>query len=110
MSSCRISRSGTGCGAKWRRDTNAMLAKRRELIVPYHPEWASCVWHLYVVRVSDREGLKKSLAGAGVDTAIHYPIPLHLQSAYRRLTIPKAAFRSRKRFPLTFYPCRCTPA
>jgi dTDP-4-amino-4,6-dideoxygalactose transaminase len=68
------------------------LEKNGNVIVPYHPEWASVVWHLYVVRVADREGLKKWLADSGVDTAIHYPIPLHLQSAYQSLGYAEGSF------------------
>jgi len=40
------------------------------------------VWHLFVVRVPDRESLVKHLAGLGVQTAIHYPIPPHHQQCY----------------------------
>lgn len=69
-----------------------MLEKHQNVIVPYHPEWSSPVWHLYVVRVADREGLKKWLADSGVDTAIHYPIPLHLQSAYQSLGYAEGSF------------------
>jgi dTDP-4-amino-4,6-dideoxygalactose transaminase len=43
------------------------------------------VWHLYVVRVSDRDDLRRRLAENGVDTGIHYPVPVHLQPAYRHL-------------------------
>jgi dTDP-4-amino-4,6-dideoxygalactose transaminase len=49
---------------------------------PYVPEWSRPVYHLYVVRVTEREALQKQLAEAGVATAIHYPIPLHLTTAY----------------------------
>jgi dTDP-4-amino-4,6-dideoxygalactose transaminase len=69
-----------------------MLQKHQNVIVPYHPEWASAVWHLYVIRVADREGLRKWLGDSGVDTAIHYPIPLHLQSAYRSLGYAEGSF------------------
>ncbi len=41
------------------------------------------VFHLYVVRCGDRDALAKHLAGNGVETAVHYPIPIHLQPAYR---------------------------
>jgi len=43
------------------------------------------VYHLYVVRARQRDKLKHHLAAAGVETAIHYPIPIHLQPAYRAL-------------------------
>jgi len=49
---------------------------------PFCPEWSRPVYHLYVIRVEDREGLQKHLAEAKIDTGIHYPIPLHLQKAY----------------------------
>jgi len=50
---------------------------------PYEPSWSRAVYHLYVVRTEDREGLMAFLKDAGIGTGIHYPIPLHLQKAYR---------------------------
>lgn len=55
------------------------------LTLPYTPDWSRPVYHLYVIRVSNREEFMKELAEAGIGTGIHYPIPLHLQAAYRRL-------------------------
>jgi dTDP-4-amino-4,6-dideoxygalactose transaminase len=52
------------------------------VVTPHQPNWARGVYHLYVIRVRDRERLKKHLAEEKIDTAIHYPIPLHLQKAY----------------------------
>jgi dTDP-4-amino-4,6-dideoxygalactose transaminase len=52
---------------------------------PYEPTWSRAVYHLYVVRTEDREGLMTFLHGEGIGTGIHYPIPLHLQKAYRAL-------------------------
>jgi dTDP-4-amino-4,6-dideoxygalactose transaminase len=43
------------------------------------------VYHLYVVRLEQRDGWRDRLAEAGVQTGVHYPIPLHLQPAYRDL-------------------------
>ena len=40
------------------------------------------VWHLYVVRVRDRDAVQEHLAASGIDTGIHYPIPVHRQPAY----------------------------
>jgi dTDP-4-amino-4,6-dideoxygalactose transaminase len=51
-------------------------------VLPYEPEWAKSVYHLFVVRVQDREQIQRHLAQAHIDTGIHYPIPLHLQKAY----------------------------
>jgi dTDP-4-amino-4,6-dideoxygalactose transaminase len=57
------------------------------LILPFVPEWAEPVWHLYVVRSGDRDGLQSRLGGEGVGTLIHYPIPPHMQEAYCGLVI-----------------------
>jgi dTDP-4-amino-4,6-dideoxygalactose transaminase len=50
--------------------------------IPFEPSWSRAVYHLYVVRVPDREGLMSHMKDAGIGTGIHYPIPLHLQKAY----------------------------
>ncbi len=55
------------------------------LILPHVPGGADPVWHLYVVRSPDRDGLQRRLAEAGVGTLIHYPIPPHMQAAYADL-------------------------
>jgi dTDP-4-amino-4,6-dideoxygalactose transaminase len=49
---------------------------------------AEPVWHLFVVRVAEREALQKKLKDEGVATGIHYPVPLHLQPAYQHRQIP----------------------
>lgn len=57
---------------------------------PYEPSWSRAVYHLYVVRTQNREGMMAHLKTAGIGTGIHYPIPLHLQKAYAHLTgIPR---------------------
>jgi dTDP-4-amino-4,6-dideoxygalactose transaminase len=50
--------------------------------IPFEPSWSRAVYHLYVLRVPDREGLMSHMKDAGIGTGIHYPIPLHLQKAY----------------------------
>jgi dTDP-4-amino-4,6-dideoxygalactose transaminase len=52
------------------------------VVPPCEPSWSRAVYHLYVVRTDDREGLMDHLKKAGIGTGIHYPIPLHLQKAY----------------------------
>jgi dTDP-4-amino-4,6-dideoxygalactose transaminase len=59
---------------------------------PYEPSWSKAVYHLYVVRVENREALMEELKKAGIGTAIHYPIPLHLQKAYASLKYQQGAF------------------
>jgi dTDP-4-amino-4,6-dideoxygalactose transaminase len=55
------------------------------LILPFEPDWSRPVYHLYVVRVEDRQELQSYLKANGIGTGIHYPVPLHLQKAYRPL-------------------------
>jgi dTDP-4-amino-4,6-dideoxygalactose transaminase len=62
------------------------------VVAPSTPEHTRPVYHLYVVRVSDRDSLQKHLAKSGIGTGIHYPVPLHLQEAYRHLQYPVGSF------------------
>jgi dTDP-4-amino-4,6-dideoxygalactose transaminase len=50
-------------------------------ILPHQPG-SKPVYHLYVVRTSNRDELQKHLSDSGIGTGIHYPIPVHLQEAY----------------------------
>jgi dTDP-4-amino-4,6-dideoxygalactose transaminase len=50
------------------------------------------VYHLYVVQVDDRAGVQQALSERGVQTGIHYPIPIHLQQAYADLAKGPGAF------------------
>ena len=62
------------------------LAPLKEfMVIPEEAPWSKGVYHLYVVRVQDREALQAHLAEAGIGTGIHYPIPLHQQKAYQYL-------------------------
>jgi dTDP-4-amino-4,6-dideoxygalactose transaminase len=62
------------------------------LILPTVRSSAEPIWHLFVVRSPRRDALQKQLAGAGVGTLIHYPIPPHLQQAYAAAGWRKGAF------------------
>jgi dTDP-4-amino-4,6-dideoxygalactose transaminase len=53
--------------------------------LPYEPDLAKSVYHLYVVCTANRSGLQDHLNAAGIGSGIHYPIPLHLQKAYSGL-------------------------
>lgn len=54
-----------------------------EIELPLVPEYASPVWHLYVIRSKQRDELKAQLELLGVSTVIHYPTPPHRQSCYQ---------------------------
>jgi dTDP-4-amino-4,6-dideoxygalactose transaminase len=61
------------------------LSKHKRLVLPFVPDWAEPVWHLFIIRHEQRDVLQKALAKAGIGTMIHYPIPPHLQPAYADL-------------------------
>ena len=57
------------------------LAGLSSVLTPKERPGSKSVWHLYTIRAKDREGLADHLKAKGISTAIHYPIPLHLQPA-----------------------------
>src|ERR1700719_2591938 len=70
-----------------------LLAEAKDaIVVPMEASWTKGVYHLYVVRVADREAFQAALAQAGIGTGIHYPIPLHLQKAYESLNFKQGDF------------------
>jgi len=71
---------------------NQLLAAEESIILPHEPAWSRAVYHLFVVRTADREGLMAHLKNAGIGSGIHYPIPLHLQKAYGSLQYRKGDF------------------
>jgi dTDP-4-amino-4,6-dideoxygalactose transaminase len=65
---------------------NRLLARNEALILPYEPSWSRAVYHLYVIRTHNRDGMMRHLKNASIGTGIHYPLPLHLQKAYASLS------------------------
>jgi dTDP-4-amino-4,6-dideoxygalactose transaminase len=63
-----------------------------ELTLPYEPFWSRSVYHLYVVCTTKRDKLQEHLTKSGVGTGIHYPVPLHLQDAYRYMGFKQGDF------------------
>jgi dTDP-4-amino-4,6-dideoxygalactose transaminase len=53
------------------------------LHLPHPADFSEPVWHLFVIRSAQRDELAKALAERGIATKIHYPVPCHLQGAYR---------------------------
>lgn len=62
------------------------------LALPFVPEYAQPVWHLFVVRHPRRDELQKHLTDAGIGTLVHYPVPPHRQEAYRELNHAEGSF------------------
>jgi dTDP-4-amino-4,6-dideoxygalactose transaminase len=56
-----------------------------EVMPPAEMVYGRHVYHLYVVMADNREALRQHLSESGIETGLHYPIPLHLQEAYRSL-------------------------
>ena len=54
--------------------------------------WARHVYHVYTVRTDDRDALQAALKAEGIQTGIHYPLPVHLQPAYADLGYLRGAF------------------
>ena len=62
------------------------------LTLPLEPKWSRSVFHLFVVCLSDRDRLQEHLGKSGIGTGIHYPVPVHLQDAYRCLRFRQGDF------------------
>jgi dTDP-4-amino-4,6-dideoxygalactose transaminase len=79
--------------AKWNAQRRERAAEYNRLfaaaddvaVPPFEPSWSQAVYHLYVIRAEDRDGMMNHLKKVGIGTGIHYPIPLHLQKAYASL-------------------------
>lgn len=79
--------------SEWNRKRRENAARYNELlgaasdslIIPYEPSWSKAIYHLYVIRSADRDGLQSALSAAKIGTKIHYPVTIHLQQAYRSL-------------------------
>lgn len=65
--------------------------KNPAIILPYVPEYAQPVWHLFAIRCKDRDALAEYLADKGIGTNKHYPIPMHLQDCYADLGITEGS-------------------
>jgi dTDP-4-amino-4,6-dideoxygalactose transaminase len=77
---------------------NELLSKVDEVITPTETPYAYHVYHLYVIRIHNRDALRQYLLTKGVATGLHYPIPIHLQPAYRNLGYQKGDFPTTEEF------------
>ena len=65
--------------------------KNPDIILPFVPDYAKPVWHIFAVRTKKREELAAYLADKEISTNKHYPIPMHMQECYKELNIPEGA-------------------
>jgi dTDP-4-amino-4,6-dideoxygalactose transaminase len=61
------------------------LLSSTPLVLPREAPWAESVYHVYVVRHPKRDKLREHLQAKGIGTALHYPLPLHLQKCFSSL-------------------------
>lgn len=69
-----------------------LLSDMPGIAIPTEAEFASSVYHLYVIHADDRDALQQYLTEKGIATGLHYPQPLHRQAAYRHLGHEPGAF------------------
>jgi len=62
------------------------------VVVPEEASYARHIYHIYALRVRNRDKLMSDLAGKGISCGIHYPIPIHLTDAYRFMGLGKGSF------------------
>ena len=67
------------------------LLRPSGVALPFVNNHAEAVWHLFVVRVQDRDGVQNRLQKQGIAAGIHYPVPLHRQPAYKYLNLPEGS-------------------
>jgi dTDP-4-amino-4,6-dideoxygalactose transaminase len=77
---------------RWAAEEYARVLAEAEIVLPNQMDYARHVYHLFVIQAPDRDGLRRLLAEADIETGLHYPIPLHLQQAYRSLGYQEGDF------------------
>jgi len=87
---------------------NRLLANC-DVQTPDEMPWAHHVYHVYTLRIDDRDGMQSALAEQGIQTGIHYPTPVHLQPAYADLdhrtgSFPNAEAAAKQVLSLPLYP------
>ena len=71
---------------------NEQLSNCKEAITPKVSNYSTHVYHIYGVRVKNRDLIYDKLRKKGIGALIHYPIPLHLQKAYKELRYKRGDF------------------
>ena len=72
--------------------------KETGIIFPTEASGGNHVFHLYVIRTEQRDRLMEYLGSQGVQTLIHYPVPIHLMPAYRALKIQMKHFPIQRKY------------
>lgn len=92
----RVKLKGLARGNAARRDHarqyRELLGNRKDLIMPHEADYSKPVYHVYAIRVQERDQLLRALTERGIGCGIHYPVPVHLQPAYRGLGLGRGSF------------------
>lgn len=88
---------------------NKLLKNLDGVVTPKESDYAKSSWHLYVIRTDKRDTVKKFLEENKIQNGVHYPLPLHLQPAYKHLGYKEGDFPvtedySRKILSLPMFP------
>lgn len=83
--------------------------KEHDMLLPSEKEYEKSVYHTFIIQTKYRDKLKDFLANKGVETKIHYPIPIHLQEAakylgYKKGDFPKTERQAETILSLPIYP------
>jgi len=83
--------------AAWNARRRELAARYRaalspRLALPPPADWAESVHHLFVIELDRRDAIAAALAERGIETGVHYPVPLHLQPASRHLGLPPGRY------------------
>jgi dTDP-4-amino-4,6-dideoxygalactose transaminase len=100
---------------QWTEARRALVSRYNQLLADYRVErptempWARHVYHIYTLRTDDRDGLQAALQAEGIQTAVHYAVPVHLQPGYADLkycrgTFPQSEKAAEQVLSLPLYP------
>ena len=71
---------------------NKLFAGVEGIITPHEMAYAKHVFHVYALRVKNRDALINALAEKGIGTNVHYPVPVHLQNAYASMGLKQGSY------------------
>lgn len=91
------------------RHYSSLLALSKDAVAPFELDERRHVYHIYAVRTADREALQQCMSAAGIQTGLHYPIPVHLQKAHADLgysvgDFPESEAAAQQVLSLPIYP------
>jgi dTDP-4-amino-4,6-dideoxygalactose transaminase len=100
---------------QWTEARRTIVSKYNRLLadsavgLPQEMPWARHVYHVYTLRSDDRDALQAALLTEGIQTAIHYAVPVHLQPAYadlgyRKGALPQSETAANQVLSLPLYP------